>query len=171
MGQYSPGTPSGAITATFLDTELSAIETAHNTHATADFPDACVPNTALVNPMAYYTMHLYTESVGASVVETTIQDSVIVPCNSTLVSAKCICTARAAGNEETTLYREADTDVELLSSGTNITLAAAMTVYTATLAETAFYTNDVLTLRCVTGVGESITGLRWTLTFKANHVS
>ena len=171
MSTYTRTSPSDgtAITAAYMDGELSAIETAVNDIDDTNIGSAAIGNAKLTNPKAYFALHLKAASVGASEVITNRQDITTVPVGATLVAAKVVCTAAGAADGTVDIYKEGGTPATILTAP--VGAAAALTSYNGSLATTAFTVNDLLSLRATTSAGGSYTNLDVVLLFKTNHVS
>ena len=172
MGQFTPTafTAGGTDLVDKLNTNFTAVATAHNAHATGDFGAASVPLTALAGSYYTWTADLtpcvMTGTTTGCLVENTLNTTILAsyPCprTATLTAVKGIANAVSSANATFDVFKNGTTVLSAPKA-----LAAADTVYSGTVSVTTAAANDVFTLRCVTGAGETVTDLKVILEFKA----
>jgi hypothetical protein len=158
---------------------IAALKTAYNKLDSTNFDASSnVPRHALMRPNAYFTMNLKRETIGAGVVVTMIQDEITVPCDCTLVAVKAAIQTVAGGPVEVDLFLTrgdpaAPTPNQSILSGQIAMTAGAypanMVKGSGTPIITSLLEDDVLSLRAVTGGGETIAILNLCLLCKALH--
>jgi len=175
MTVYNRNSPADdtTISATYLDGELSAIESAVNDIDDNNISAGAIGNSKLANPKAYFALHLKAGSVaGGAAIASDRQDVTVVPVTATLVAVRVSCTAKDDGGgtePDVDVYLEGGTPASILNSA--IDLAAALTAYTGSISTSSFSAGDVLTLRATTDATGGITDLDVVLLFKTNHVA
>jgi hypothetical protein len=154
---------------------IAALKTAYNKLDSTNFDASSnVPRHALMRPNAYFTMNLKREAVGAGVVVTSIQDVITAPCDCTLVAVKAAIQTVAGGTVEVDLYlTRGDPSAPTINQSI---LSAQISMAAGTLVKgfgtpiiTSLLEDDVLSLRAVTGGGETIAILNLCLLCKALH--
>jgi hypothetical protein len=173
MGQFTRTSPSAGagITAAYVDGELAKIETAHNTHATGDFPADCVPVTAVANDMADFCIVLqHNTAVGAAQTYATARTEGVgyTPMAFTLVAVTVIAGAVTvgAGNTGCKLYYDG------AAASNEMALAAARTgLIDSAPVVTAFSAQKNLEIRVNNGAGDDASGITMILHCKKQHVS
>ena len=172
MGQLSTAHVSdgAVVNASDYNTLVDDIKTAFNSLSSGNFASGCnIPNVALANDEFEYTLELGDDSVSSGQTIGTQRDYVIVPVDSsTLTAVKVFCESRTgSANPTVDIYKESS-GASVLSGA--VTLAADATVYSATISASSFSADDVLSLRVTTDGTGSITYLRVVLLFKKQLV-
>lgn len=156
---------------------IAALKTAYNKLDSTNFDTSSnIPREALMRPKGYFAVNLAKISVIAGTGVGTIQDLMTVPCDCTLSDVRCVAVTVAGGTVECDLYiMRGDPAAPTLNQSiltAQISLAAGANVKgTKTPSLTSLLEGDILSMRAVTGGGETITGLSLTLLFKALHTS
>lgn len=168
MGIYIPRKPPQILTAAWLNEELTAIETAHNSHSKENFPDNCVPLAAMQNRYGYFVHVVHPETNTASEMS-----YFPIVCDCTLVKY----TACAAACDATSTFEIGYYPVDSLgNAGTIVTLLAATNfasvnnVVSGTLS-TTLYAGYLMYVNTVTDGSLALKRSTIALTFKAKHTS
>ena len=169
MPQYTAPTfvAGAAVTATDLNSGLSAVSTAFNTLDSTNFNSStAVPNNSLANPNSVFVATINKDAIAHGAVLTTIQQYFVVPCTCTLKYVAFIGNI-TDGTEKVDLYKNGTTCL----SGPK-TIALDDIVYTGTVSTSSFVAGDILTLRAETDAGtEAIANMSVTMAFYATHCS
>lgn len=168
MGLYKPRKVPPVLSAAWINEELAAIATAHNTHAKEDLPNDCIPLPALQNRYSYFVIVIQPEANATSDLQ-----YCCVPVDCTLV--KYSATAAACDGTSTFElgYYPAQSDGTI---GTAVSLVAAHnfttahTVHAGTLS-TVMKTGDVVAVVTATDGALALKRPTIALTFKAYHTS
>ena len=166
MPQYTPTLLSNntAIDADLINTELQAIQTAHNSHATGDFGATCVPQTALVSGNAPFFDTIFIASVVGAKTTADIIAYIVVPFTCTLKNVRYIADTLGDAISTIAIYKNG------VLNQTATTLAAADTGYSVTsFTSSSFVAGDIISIRCVVAGGVTHTNVSATLAFYAAH--
>jgi len=168
MGIYTPRKCPPLLTAAWLNEELTAIETAHNSHSKENFPDNCVPLAAMQNRYGYFTEVLLPEDC-----DTSDATYYIVPVDCTLVKYTA-CAAACDGSSKFYLgYFPMDVtgiSGSVVDIVTTTSFVSANNVLSGTLNVT-LYPGYVIAVQTTTDGSLALKRSAYCLTFKAKHTS
>jgi hypothetical protein len=180
VGQYVVEAPPGILSAAWLNGEYTKIATAFNTHAQGDFPNRCVPQTALQSTGGAGTNCRRTQFFAKIGYETAVTPgAALVRAATYLVTRKCELMsvdwiAMVATGSPTCLINKNSPLLGTANQVTGIkTIAAAQTRYTSTILADMenFVPGDRIHIwaRVTAAPAQTLAGLMASLHFKTDH--
>ena len=157
---------------------IDAIIAAYNKLDTTNFNSSSnIPSSALARPKAYFVITLKKNAVAASQPVTTIQDEFHLPCDCDLADVRVVAADVLGGDVKVDVYlvrgsiASPDVNESILSAQMDLPAAGTIVKDSGTISRTSFLEGDLLSMRAVTDVGETIEILDTILLFKAKHTS
>lgn len=158
---------------------IAAVKTAYDMLDATNFDSStAIPNSALRRPKAYTIGEIIKESIPQNQLVSDIQEEIHIPTDFELAEIRVVAGVVTAPGAQVeidfwlTRGTPSDPTAEQTILAAQIVLAEGSLVKgVGTLAWTSFLEGDLISMRAVTGAGESIGNFHATLLFKAKHTT